>query len=192
LDALLTQAAQLADADKRLVLYTQANDEIADFVPMVPIAHGGSADAYAARIKGAYAPGFGAPQYGLMEDPNDDNIIYVANAEPISLYCNDENDGETLRACEQINESLLAYEPVGGAVKAALATKWSANADLTEWTFTLRDGVKFTDGSTFDANDVTTTLISMWDASNPLHKGRTGDFTYWTGYFGNFLNAPKS
>lgn len=192
LDDMLTKAAQLSDANQRLAIYKDANDEIADFVPMVPIANGGSADAFAARIKGAYVPGFGATQYGLLEDPNDDNIVYIANSEPISLYCNDESDGETLRACEQVNESLLAYEPVGGAVKAALATKWESNADLTEWTFHLRDGVKFTDGSTFDANDVTTTMIAMWDASNPLHKGRTGDFTYWTGYFGNFLNAPKS
>jgi peptide/nickel transport system substrate-binding protein len=40
-------------------------------------------------------------------------------------------------------------EPVPG-----LAVSWSSNASATEWTFKLRDGVKFHDGSTFDANDV--------------------------------------
>ena len=40
-------------------------------------------------------------------------------------------------------------EPVPG-----LAISWSANAAATEWTFKLRDGVKFHDGSSFDANDV--------------------------------------
>jgi ABC-type transport system substrate-binding protein len=33
----------------------------------------------------------------------------------------------------------------------ALATAWRSNDDDTEWTFTLRRGVKFTDGATFNA-----------------------------------------
>ena len=37
----------------------------------------------------------------------------MQNAEPLSLYCGDETDGETLRACEQVDESLYAYK-IGG------------------------------------------------------------------------------
>ena len=44
----------------------------------------------------------------------------MQNAEPISLFCADETDGESLRACEQITESLLAYE-VGGTAVVAVA-----------------------------------------------------------------------
>jgi peptide/nickel transport system substrate-binding protein len=189
---LLSKAAQLSDPAARLDLYKQANNEIADFVPMVPIAHGGSAAAFAARIKGAYGAVFSAEHFLVMEDPNDDNIIYMQNAEPISLYCNDESDGETLTACEQVNESLLGFELGSGNVVPALATEWSANADLTEWTFTLRPGVTFSDGSTFDADDVITSWDAMWDAASPLHKGRTGDFTYFSSLFGAFLNAPPA
>jgi peptide/nickel transport system substrate-binding protein len=188
---LLTQAAQLSDPAARLELYKQANDEIAAFVPMVPIANGGSADAYLARIANAYVSGFGATQFALLEDPEDDNIVYIGGGEPASLYCNDETDGETLRACEQINESLLAYN-VDGSVKPALATEWSANEDATEWTFTLRDGVTFSDGSTFDANDVVATFVAMWDASSPMHVGNAGQFAYFGSFFGTFLNAPPA
>lgn len=189
---LLTRAGQLSDPAARLELYLQANNEIANFVPMVPIANGGNATAFAARIAGGYSGPFAGEQFRVMEDPNDDNIIFMQNGEPISLYCNDESDGETFRACEQINESLLGYELGGGTVVPALATEWSANEDLTEWTFTLREGVKFSDGSDFDSTDVVASWSAMWDAADPNHKGRDGNFTYFSAFFGAFLNAPPA
>ena len=192
LTAMLTEAAQLSDPAARLAIYTEANNEIANFVPMVPIANGGSATAWKASIAGAYSGSFGAEQFRTMEDPADDNIIYMQNAEPISLYCNDETDGETFRACEQINESLLGYELGGGNIVPALATEWSANEDLTVWTFKLREGVTFSDGSTFDSQDVLVSWQAMWDAGSPLHTGRAGNWEYFGALFGGFLNAPPA
>ena len=46
----------------------------------------------------------------------------MQNAEPLSLYCADETDGETLRACEQIIESLYGYK-IGGTDGRALARR---------------------------------------------------------------------
>jgi ABC-type transport system substrate-binding protein len=189
LTALLTKAGQLSDPKARLVIYKQANDEIADFVPMVPIANGGSAAAFKASVKGAYASPIAGEQLALMSNGSD-KIVWMQNAEPISLYCADETDGETLRACEQIDESLLSYEIGGGTVKPGLAKTWSANKDLTEWTFKLGDGIKFSDGTPLTSDDVVTTWVVQWDAANPLHKGRTGAFDYFSSLFGGFLNPP--
>lgn len=74
----------------------------------------------------------------------------------------------------------------------ALAESYTSNDALTEWTFKLRSGVKFHDGSDFDATDVVDSFTAQWDAASPLHKGRTGDYTYFSALFGGFLNPPPA
>ncbi len=49
------------------------------------------------------------------------------------------------------------------SIEPDLAESWSANDALTEWTFKLRTGVTFHDGSAFTANDVVTTLKTILD-----------------------------
>ncbi len=53
-----------------------------------------------------------------------------------------------------IQEPLLGFDPETNESTSLLATEWSANEDQTVWTFKLREGVKFHDGSDFDAGDV--------------------------------------
>jgi peptide/nickel transport system substrate-binding protein len=185
----LAKGAQLASDDERKPFYEAANNAIKQHVPMIPVAHGGSALAFKASVEGAFASPLGNEEFAGMSNGTD-TFVWMQNAEPISLFCADETDGESLRACEQVTQSLLGYEKGGTAVIPVLAESYEPNADLTEWTFHLRKGVKFHDGSTLDANDVVTSLNLQWDAASPLHKGNTGAFTYWSGLFGQYLNAP--
>ncbi len=46
-----------------------------------------------------------------------------------------------------------------------LATSWKSNSDATQWTFDLRKGVKFHDGSDFDSADVVYTFKRLLDES---------------------------
>jgi len=187
----LTSGAQLASDADRKPFYTTANNAIKQHVPMIPVAHGGSAVAYKAGLEGnPHSSPLGNETFSVMGNGTD-TFVWMQNAEPISLYCADETDGESLRACEQVTQSLLGYEIGGTAVEPVLAESYEANADLTEWTFNLRQGVLFHDGSSLDANDVVTSLALQWDAAHPLHKGNTGAFSYWSGLFGPFLNAPQ-
>jgi len=188
----LKEGGTKATAEERQPWYDKANELVKQHVPMIPIAHGGNAAAFKAEIENAYASDIGAEQFGLMNPAGRDTLVWMQNAEPISLYCADETDGETLRACEQILQSLLAYEPKTGAVVPSLATEWTASDDLTEWVFTLREGVTFQDGATLDANDVVKSYVVQWDAADPLHVGREGNFSYFSGLFGQFLNAPPA
>ena len=188
----LKGGATQATPEERQPFYDTANELIKQHAPMVPIAHGGSGAAYKADVEGAYASDIGAEQFGLMNPGGRDTFVWMQNGEPPGLYGADESDGEALRVIEQVMQSLLAYEPGTAAVIPSLATEWTASDDLTEWTFTLRDGVKFHNGATFDANDVVQSYVVQWDASNPLHVGRDGSFTYFGALFGAFLNAPPA
>lgn len=192
LHAILKQAASLSDPAERNKLYAEANNLVKKYVPMVPVAHGGSGTAFKADVTGAHASPLGNESFAVMDAGGRDTFVWMQNAEPIGLYCADETDGESLRACEQINEALLSYEVGGTAVQPSLAESYEANADLTEWTFKLRPGVKFHDGSALDAKDVILSYAVQWDAAHPLHVGRDGSFTYFSSLFGGFLNAPPA
>ncbi len=184
----LEKAAQIADPTEAKDMYTQANNAIRELVPMVPIAHGSAANAALASLEGAYVPAFGTPLFSLM-DSGKDTIVFMQNAEPISLYCSDETDGESLSPCWQVIEPLFRYKKDSGDVEPALATSCEPNADLTEWTCTLREGVKFHDGSDFDANDVIASWGAGIDASNPNHVGNTGAFEYYSYLWDGLMNA---
>src|SRR5436190_12210561 len=63
-------------------------------------------------------------------------------------------DDATITALRQVYEGLVELEPGGFRIVAKLAETWSASADGKVWTFRLRSGVRFHDGSTFDAQSV--------------------------------------
>ncbi len=186
----LEEAAQIGDPAEAAPLYEKANNAIRELVPMVPMVHGASAYAALNSLKGASVPPFGAPRFEFM-DPGKDTLVFMQNAEPISLYCADETDGESLSACQQVVEPLYRYAVDSGEVVPTLATECTPNADLTVWTCTLRQGVQFHDGSTLDANDVVASWAAGIDAASPYHTGNTGAFEYYAYLWDALMNAGK-
>ncbi len=187
----LLQGAAIADEAEAAKYYEAANNAIKELVPMVPVAHGGSGTAYRADVEGAHSSPLTNENLAVMKPGDRNTLVFMQGAEPISLYCADETDGESLRACEQVLESLLSFEVGGTAINPGLATSCDPNADLTVWTCHLRSGVKFHDGSKLDASDVVQSYIIGWDASNPLHIGNTGSFEYFSTLWINLLNLPE-
>ncbi len=188
----LAEGGAVADPAAREALYTTANNNIKQHVPMVPIAHGGSGTAYRADVEGAHSSALGNEGLFAMKAGDRDQIVWLQNGEPGGLYCADVTDGESLRVCEQIAEALYSYEIGGTAAEPGLAEKCEANADSTVWTCTLREGVTFHNGATLDANDVLVTYAVQWDAAHPLHVGQEGLFEYWSYLFAGYLNPPAS
>jgi peptide/nickel transport system substrate-binding protein len=188
--AALQAGAAGADDAAREPSYVTANNAIRQHVPMIPVAHGGSAVAYRADVEGSHSSPLGNEHFASMTPGDRNQFVWMQNAEPPGLYCADESDGEALRVCEQMMEALYSYKIAGTEAEPALAEKCEPNAELTQWTCTLREGVTFHDGATLDANDVVLSYAVQWDADNELHKGRDNSFTYFPGLFGGFLNPP--
>ena len=188
--AAVTEGSGTVDPAAAQPIYEQVNNLLVEDVPMVPIAWGAAADAGLTSLEGALTPPFGAPQFNLM-NPGDGDLVFVQNAEPISLYCPDETDGESLSACEQVVEGLYGYDLEGQAVPK-LATECVPDAEGVVWTCALREGVTFHDGSAFDANDVVASWTAFLDGASPLHTGNTGIFSYPASLWGSLINPPAT
>ena len=185
----LQAAGRTSDVAERNALYAEANAALKTHVPMIPVAHGASAVAFAAVVENAMTGPLANEPFYLM-NPGKENLVWVQNGEPAAIWCSDETDGESLRACQQVYEPLLNYEPGGVEVVPYLAESYEANEDATVYTFVLRDGVTFHNGATLDANDVVASFAAQWDASSPNYTGRTATFEYFGAFFGAHLNAP--
>lgn len=184
----LAEGSSTIDPAAAQPIYEEANNLIREHVPMVPIAWGAAADAALATVEGAAVAPIGAPQFKSM-NPGDADLVFVQNAEPISLFCHDETDGESLSACEQVLEGLYGYGP-NGETEPRLAEECAPDEAGLVWTCTLREGVTFHDGSELDANDVVASWAVGLDAGNPLHVGNTGVFEYYAYLWGALMNAP--
>ena len=88
---------------------------------------------------------------------DDLTIAMPANQEPASLDGHIDPYQSTWLLDSFVADPLIVLKP-DGSYGAALATEWSSNDDGTEWTFKLREGVTFQDGTPFNAEAVKANL----------------------------------
>jgi len=99
-------------------------------------------------------------------------------------------DGETFRVTRQIFDGLVTYAPGTADVAPALAEKWEPSADGLEWTFHLRSGVKFHDGTDFNAEAVCYNFQRMFDQKGAGQSESVA--TYWIDNLGpGFSDGAK-
>ncbi|GAA4960974.1 ABC transporter substrate-binding protein [Kineococcus glutinatus] len=81
-------------------------------------------------------------------------FVFAASSDPSSLDPSFASDGETFRVSRQIFEGLVGTVPGTADPAPLLAESWTTSADGLTYTFTLREGVEFSDGTPFDAEAV--------------------------------------
>ena len=105
-------------------------------------------------------------------------FIFGRGADGVGLDPAVITDGESFRVVNQGCESLLAYDKETTNTVPSLAESWESNEEGTEWTFKIREGVKFHDGTDLNADAVLFNFERWWDPANPYHYEEQV-FEYW-------------
>lgn len=82
----------------------------------------------------------------------DKTLIFGRGGDSITLDPSLVLDGESAKVCDMIFDTLVHYKEDTTNIVPALAEMWDTSADGLTWTFYLRQGVTFHDGSPFNAN----------------------------------------
>lgn len=128
---------------------------------------------------------------GIDRKHASDTLVFAGSADPALLDPALISDGESLRATDQIFNSLVGFKLGGTQIVPELATKWTFSKNHKIWTFTLRQGVKFSDGTPFNAAAVCYNFTRWYHFPAPLQNAALS--YYWQTVFGGFANpAPGS
>lgn len=186
----LRAASITPNSPQRAALFAEANDALREAAILTPLGHGSSAVAWSSAVNGAHSSPIADENFAQVSINGREQVVFLQSVEPASLYCADETDNNVLRMCSQIHESLYTIETGGTELVPSLATACEPNKSLTVWTCTLREGVRFHNGTRFDAGDVRDSYAAQWDCAHPAHVGRSGLFRYWE-FMSSFLNSDR-
>jgi peptide/nickel transport system substrate-binding protein len=117
-------------------------------------------------------------------------LVFAGAADPTLLDPGLVSDGESFRVTEQMFEGLVKLKPGTLKVVPSLATAWSVGKDNKTWTFTLRSGVKFHDGTAFNAKAVCANFNRWYNWSGPFQDA--GATYYYQAAFGGFKKNENS
>lgn len=179
-----------ADVAARAKGYAGVNNLLRKHVPMIPLAHVGSAAVFRTDVTGAQATATATDKLASVIPGDRTQFVFMQHDRPGGLFCADETAEVALRVCAQLSESLYRHDLPEPSLTPALAEGCVPDEDLVMWTCTLRTGVRFHDGSALDANDVVLSYAIRWDAAHPLHAGREGTFQPFIDRFGGLLHPP--
>jgi hypothetical protein len=108
-------------------------------------------------------------------------------AEPTSLDPGQLTDINSMKLLGAMYDTLVRFKPNSFDLAPSLATSWDISGDLMLYTFKLRPGVKFHDGSDFNADAVKFTYDRLLDPNHPYAD--TGPFPFAPGYYGSIAET---
>ena len=104
-------------------------------------------------------------------------LVFGSAGDAVRLDPADVTDGESIQRMDNIFEGLIEYKSGSTEIQPCLATSWETSADGKEITFKLRRGVKFHDGTDFNADAVVFSFARQYDANHWAHE--YGEWAYW-------------
>lgn len=124
------------------------------------------------------------PRPGITAREDPDTIIVGRPRDASSLDPALVSDNESVEIAEQLYDKLLNFKPGTAEVEPGLATSWTSSEGGRVWTFHLRRGVKFHDGTPLNARAVVFSFERQRDPFHPFHRD---DFQYWHNTYQNVV-----
>jgi peptide/nickel transport system substrate-binding protein len=109
-------------------------------------------------------------------------LIFAHPKDATKLDPSDVTDSESFLATWQVYEGLTRFKAGTTEIEPSLATDWTTSEDGLTWTFNLREGVKFHDGTDFGPDAVVWNFNRWFDPKNAYHFS-DWEFEYWLTMF---------
>ena len=113
------------------------------------------------------------------EDTAANTFTYAQGADPRGLDPALVDDGESSKVISNIYEGLLKYAADSTKVEPCLAESWEISPDGLSYTFKLKQGVKFQDGTDFNADAV------KFNIDRQIPPNATADMSYGPFVYGS-------
>ncbi len=156
-EAWVTQEQSTTDPTARQTLFNQIQDKLAEDVPYIPLFSGNAQVAYLSNITGVFLHPvtfkwfiINKPGATELKGATSDKIISL---DPASAY-----DFFSIEVINQVFDTLLVYDVINATLRPGLATQvptvanGGISADGRTFTYNLRTGVTFHDGSAFNSS----------------------------------------
>jgi peptide/nickel transport system substrate-binding protein len=118
-------------------------------------------------------------------------IIYGKSGDGDSMDSPVSTNGETYQVTTQLFNLLVRAQPGKSDIEPDLATSWSVSSDGLTWTFKLRRGVTFHDGTPFNAEAVKANFDRWAFKDNPYHAVKGGEYEYWNDFMADSYKEAK-
>ena len=129
--------------------------------------------------------GGGSTSQGTSAEGTSGATLVVARVkDAVGLDPSHETDGLSLNVSSEVFENLVKFKPGTFEVVPDIARSWTSSADGKTWTFTLKSGLKFSDGTPLDAAAVKFNF-DRWRLANDPYRGNF-PYGYYASMFGGF------
>lgn len=118
---------------------------------------------------------------GTTDTAEEKVLVFGRGGDSVTLDPAGATDGESFKVTQNVLETLLNFGEQDTTINEGLATKWEPSEDGLTYTFTLREGVKFHDGTDFNAEAVVKNFERWANGSEDL-------FPYYKSMFGGFAS----
>ncbi|WOV83551.1 ABC transporter substrate-binding protein [Sporosarcina jeotgali] len=121
----------------------------------------------------------GAEKDGGKASGKEKTLVFGRGGDSTSLDPSRVTEGETFKVTVNLFETLVNFGEQDTTIKPGLAKDWTTSDDGLTYTFNLEEGVKFHDGTDFNA-DAVVANFARWAA------GDAEMFPYYSSMFGGF------